>query len=214
MRRFCTPPVPTPTRSTEGETPITACIWRLDPRAAKPEIEIYARGLRNAYGFCWDARGRMIATDNGPNENAPEELNLVEHGKHYGFPYTFANLEKSPYPDTPPAPPGLEMTPPVATFDAHSSPAGVVYLGATFPPHARDSFLVVRFGNLLSVPPVGQDLLQVRFVEDRRAEAKPLIAGLTRPADIHLTSVGRVFIVEVFRRQLELPGRIWEVSAE
>ena len=203
-----------PNRSAEGETPITACIWRLDPRAAKPEIEIYARGLRNAYGFCWDAHGRMIATDNGPNENAPEELNVVEHGKHYGFPYNFANLEKSPYPDTPPAPSALEMTPPVATFDAHSSPAGVVYLGATFPAHARDSFLVVRFGNLLPVPPVGQDLLHVRFVDDHHAEVEPLITGLTRPADVHITSGGRVFIVEVFRRQSELPGRIWELSAE
>jgi len=156
----------------------------------------------------------MIATDNGPNENAPEELNVVEHGKHYGFPYKFADLGKSPYPDTPPAPPDLEMTPPAATLEAHSSPTGIVYLGATFPAHARDSFLVVRFGNLLPVPPVGQDLLQVRFVDDGRAAVKPLITGLTRPADIHITSSGRVFIVEVFRQQLELPGRIWEVSAE
>jgi hypothetical protein len=43
---------------------------------------------------------------------------------------------------------------------------------------------------------------------------EPLITGLTRPADVHLTSGGRVFIVEVFRRQSELPGRIWELSAE
>ena len=202
-----------PRRGAEGETPITACIWRLDPRAAHPQIEVFAHGLRNAYGFCWDDRGRMRATDNGPSEAAPEELNFVERGRHYGFPYTFANLAKSPYPDTPPAPQGLEMIGPAATFDDHSSPAGIVYLGSRFPPQARDSFLVVRFGNLLPVAPVGQDLLQVRLGDDGRASVKPLISGLSRPVDIHRTASGRVFIVEVFRRHSELPGRIWELSA-
>src|SRR5262249_36574637 len=57
-----------------GEVPLTACIWRLDARAEKPEIEVFARGLRNPYGFCWDNKGRMFATDNGPDADAPEEL--------------------------------------------------------------------------------------------------------------------------------------------
>ena len=55
-----------PRYSKEGEDRLTSCIWRLDPNADKPEIEIYARGLRNAYGFRWNDHGEMYATDNGP----------------------------------------------------------------------------------------------------------------------------------------------------
>ncbi len=223
-----------PRRGREGETPITACLWRLDPHSDHPQVEVFASGLRNAYGFCWDDRGRMLATDNGPNENAPEELNLVEHGKHYGFPYKFADLKKSPYPDTPPTPPGLQIELPIvnvgpdggaregrpySTFEDHSSPAGIVHLDSRFPPHARGSFLVVRFGNLLAVREVGQDLFQVRLVsgEDERpmrAEVKTLLAGLSRPIDVHVTAGGRIFVLEVFRKNSEMPGRVWELSAE
>src|SRR5439155_8752590 len=76
-----------PNRSKEGETSISSCIWRLDRKSDHPQIEIFARGLRNAFGFCWDDRGRMFATENGPNANPPEEVNLIEQGKHYGFPF-------------------------------------------------------------------------------------------------------------------------------
>ena len=100
-----------------GETPITACIWRIDPRAEKPDFEIYARGVRNAYGFCWNPSGEMFATENGPDADAPEELNLIEKGKHYGFPYTFADWgTRKAYPFTPDPPAGLEFTPPIANL--------------------------------------------------------------------------------------------------
>ncbi|MBI5772665.1 MAG: c-type cytochrome [Verrucomicrobia bacterium] len=67
-----------PKYSPEGETPLTACLWRLDPKAAKPEIKVIARGLRNAFGFCWDNEGRLLATENGPDADMPEELNVLE----------------------------------------------------------------------------------------------------------------------------------------
>jgi hypothetical protein len=85
-----------------GETPITSSIWRLDPTAERPTLEVFARGIRNAYGFCWNERGEMFATENGPDADAPEELNLIERGKHYGFPYTFANWTKKAYAHTRP----------------------------------------------------------------------------------------------------------------
>ena len=92
-----------PRYSKEGEDRLTSCIWRLDPNADKPEIEIYARGLRNAYGFCWNDKGEMYATDNGPDADPPEELNHIEKGHHYGFPYRFSDWVKPPYIYTPDA---------------------------------------------------------------------------------------------------------------
>ncbi|HWF20187.1 MAG TPA: PQQ-dependent sugar dehydrogenase, partial [Verrucomicrobiae bacterium] len=105
-----------PHYSQAGETPITATIWRLDPRAEKPKIEIFANGVRNPYGFCWNDKGEMFATENGPNADAPEELNQIKRGGHYGFPYQFSNWTKKAYDYQPDPPPGLKMTIPIANF--------------------------------------------------------------------------------------------------
>ncbi|MBI3875563.1 MAG: PQQ-dependent sugar dehydrogenase [Verrucomicrobia bacterium] len=164
--------------SKEGETPLTACMWRLDPKAAKPEIEIFARGLRNSFGFCWDDAGHLLATENGPDYDAPEELNVIEKGRHYGFPFQFSDWTKKPYAYTPDAPAGLAFTRPVAnlgpagkagdgplyTFHPHSSPSGIVFLGNDFPEGWRGTFLIGRFGNWLKTPDdVGFDMLQARL---------------------------------------------------
>ena len=223
-----------------GEVPITACIWRLDPRAARPEIEIFARGLRNTYGFCWNDRGEMFATDNGPDADAPEELNLVEQGRHYGFPYQFSDWTNRPYAYTPDAPPGIQFTRPIQnrgpaaggsegrplySFDAHSSPAGIAFLGENFPAPHRGTLLVTRFGNLLKKPvDAGYDLVQVRLQKDGegryQSRMTTLLAPLGRPLDVYVSSRGRIYVLE-YTRQTDnkaefgmLPGRILELSVK
>jgi len=220
-----------------GEVPLTACIWRIDPKAEQPEIEVYARGLRNAYGFCWDERGQMFGTDNGPDADAPEELNRIEKGKHYGFPFQFSDWTKKPYAYTPDPPAGVSFTKPVAnlgpdagfdgkpiyTFDPHSSPAGLVYLGADFPAEHRGTLLVTRFGNLIKKPrDAGYDVLQVRFKGNSfdQAEVKTVLAPLGRPLDIQLAGSGKAYILEYTRQTNNnpdapmLPGRILELSVK
>ncbi len=223
-----------------GEVPLTGCFWRLDPRAAKPEIEIFARGVRNPYGFCWNDRGEMLATDNGPDADAPEELNLIERGKHYGFPYQFSNWTRGPYAYTPKPPPGLEFVPPIAnsgpdaggstakplyTFDAHSSPGGIVFLGDDFPPGYRGTYLINRYGNLLERPKdTGFDLLQVSLEKNAQgiyeAKVKQLLAPLARPVDVHQGGPGKIYICEYTRvldnsgKTALLPGRLLELAVK
>ena len=221
------PALDDPNISHAGEDPLTACIWRFNPKSAPPaEPEIFARGLRNAYGICWNDKGEMFGTENGPNADAPEELNLIEKGKHYGFPYKFSNWEKKVYPYTPDAPPGLEFTLPIAnlgpdacltgkplyTFDPHSSPAGIVFLGDDFPPDYRGTFLVVRFGLLIPQPhDYGFDLLQVRLQKGASgiysATVKTMLAPLARPLDVHLSGRGKVYISEYTHHPVQrFPG--------
>lgn len=226
-----------PRYSTEGETPLTACMWRLDPKAEKPEIETFARGLRNAFGFCFDAEGRLVASENGPDADAPEELNVLERGKHYGFPFQFSDWKDKPYPHTPDAPANLKFTLPVAnvgpdggfsgkplyTFDPHSSPAGIVALGNDWPTGWRGTLLITRFGNLLKKPKdVGFDLLQARLrktADGYEATFSTVLAPLGRPIDLHLAP-GRVFIAEYSRPTDHksglpmLPGRVLELSVK
>lgn len=222
-----------------GETPITACMWRLDPQSEKPTLEVYAQGLRNAYGFCWNPAGEMFATENGPDADAPEELNQIQKGHHYGFPYTFANWGKrKAYSHTPEPPPGVRFTLPIAnvgpdggydgkpmyTFDPHSGPGGIVYLGDDFPEPYRSTFFMTRFGNFIRTPKdnVGFDVLQARLRKNAdgvyEAEIKTLLAPLGRPIDIHQSGRGKLYICEYSRPttssgSFALSGRILELSA-
>ncbi len=223
-----------------GEVPLTACVWRLDPCAEKPYPAVWCRGLRNPYGFCWDSSGRLWSTDNGPDADRPEELNLLEQGKHYGFPYQFAHTaaDDRPYPYTPPLPDGLRVTlpvmnagphaggkpdAPIGTFDPHSSPAGIIWLdGASWPPEDRGSLFVVRYGNLLAGKDSGFDLLRVKPQAlpggGWSAEIKVLAAPLSRPIDIIEYAPGRLFIAEFsrgtnFAAGISQPGRLLEMKA-
>ena len=222
-----------------GETPITACIWRLDPKLENPPLEVFARGIRNAYGFCWNDKGEMVATENGPDADPEEELNLIERGKHYGFPYTFANWKKKAYPFTPDPPTGLEFTlpipnigpdggfdgKPIYSFDPHSGPGGIVYLGEDFPEPYRGTFLLTRFGNFIrSVKEnSGFDLLQAKLRRGAggkyEAEVRTVLAPLGRPIDVHVSGKGKVYILEYSRPtnstgSMALPGRILELAVK
>lgn len=222
-----------------GETPITATIWRLDPKVENPPIDIFARGIRNAYGFCWKDKGEMFATENGPDADPEEELNLIERGRHYGFPYTFANWKKKAYAHTPDPPAGLEFTPPIPnigpdggfegkpvyTFDPHSVPAGIAYLGDDFPDGFRGTFLLARFGNFISSAKEssGYDILQTKLRKNAEgkyeAEVHTFLAPLGRPIDVHVSGKGKVYILEYSRAtdrkgSYALPGRILELTAK
>jgi len=222
-----------------GETPITACMWRMDPKAENPQLEVYARGLRNPYGFCWNDKGEMFATENGPDADAPEELNQIEQGKHYGFPYRFGDWTNKAYAHTPDAPPGLEFTLPIPnlgpdggfdgkpmyTFDPHSGPGGIVFLGPDFPEGYRGTFVLNRFGNFIKTPKdnVGFDILQAKLSRNAegRYEARvhTLLAPLGRPIDVHLSGKGKIYISEYSRgtnsaASFTLSGRILELAVE
>ena len=219
-----------------GEVDLTACVWRF-PTDGATAPEIFASGLRNSFGFCWNDAGQMFATDNGPDADMPEELNVLEKGKHYGFPMQFGDSTTKPYDYTPATSPGQTFTRPVvnlgpaggfagqsiSTFDPHSSPAGIFYCGSNASPASlRDSFLVTRYGNLLKRDPdVGFDLLQMRVKKTATgyaAETTTWLAPLARPIDV-VQHNGAFYVLE-YSRPLNhkgdvpmLPGRLLELKA-
>ena len=216
-----------------GELEATACVWRL-PADGAITPEVFAMGLRNPFGFCWNDRGEMFATENGPDADEPEELNVIERGKHYGFPFQFGDSTDKPYGHTPNAPAGLEITRPVvnagpdggfggravSTFEPHSSPAGIIFCDDASPESLRGTFLVTRFGNLLKRDrDVGFDLLQMRLKKTAHgyeAETKTWLAPLARPIDV--IALNRAIYVLEYSRPLNhkgdvpmLPGRLLEL---
>jgi glucose/arabinose dehydrogenase len=223
-----------------GEMELTSSIWRIDLAAEHPVLEVFARGIRNGYGLCFNDKGELFESENGPDAHAPEELNHIQKGHHYGFPYRFGDWTTKAYGHTPEPPPGIEFTLPVAnlgpdggfdgaplyTFDPHSSPGGLAWLGDDFPEGWRGSLLMTRFGNFIHGPrkdSSGFDLLQIKLRKNAsgvyEAHVHTVLAPLGRPTDVHVSGKGRVYIAEYSRAtnsagSFSLPGRILELSVK
>jgi mono/diheme cytochrome c family protein len=233
-----------------GEVDITAAMWRLDPKAKEPKIEVIARGIRNAYSFGWDGAGNLFTVSNGPDAHAPEEMDFIvppqrgEPPRHHGFPYQFgdAPVEKNWYSHTPAPPPGVTFVLPVlnlgpaalmhgkptSTFNAHSSPAGMIWLGDEWPASVRNGFLVGRLGSFLAGPAEGEehgfDVLHMKLERQPdgswTARTNTFLAPLGRPIDLHIADKGKIYALEYTRAtNLKggagwLPGRVLELTVK
>ncbi len=86
------------------EVPLTAKIFRLpagavdlllpnDDAALTAAGYIFARGTRNSFDPTFAPNGDLFAGDNGPDADFPDELNWLQEGRHYGFPWRFGNYD-------------------------------------------------------------------------------------------------------------------------
>jgi glucose/arabinose dehydrogenase len=98
---------------------------------------VFADGLRNTLGFGWHPEtlemwGMDHGSDGHGNDVPYEELNKLEQGNNYGFPYCFNEKEVNQYIAT--RPKGLtkaefcaQSIAPALTYQAHSAPIGMVF---------------------------------------------------------------------------------------
>lgn len=148
---------------------------------------IYASGLRNTIGFGWyPDTGELWGMDNGidwlGNEHQREELNRLERGAQYGWPYIYADGGWNPQ-DEPPG--GLTMAQwdsisrrPALTYTAHAAPMQMAfYDGGMFPAgYAGDAFVAMR-GSWNRKPPSGYQIVRVRFDAGKPVAFEPFVTG-------------------------------------
>jgi hypothetical protein len=200
----------------------TASILRFDPAKGQQVPEVYSRGNRNPFGFDWDEKGRLIDAEHGPMADHPEELNHIQQGKHYGFPYVFGNNEKPDYPDAPKPPEGLEFEAPIKNMGPggllgdhpmyslapHSAPGGMIfYRTGQLPKKYENTFFLTRFGNLVNYNRIGFDVLNIRLLEENGrlvAHTERFLDRLGRPLDVCIAN-GKLYILE-YCRQNETAG--------
>lgn len=82
--------------------------------------EVYAYGFRNPHRTVWDSKGRMLTT--GIGHHRIEEINLIQAGHNYGWPYREGTFLLNPFGDMNnvyPLPPKdeREYTYPIAQYD-------------------------------------------------------------------------------------------------
>jgi glucose/arabinose dehydrogenase len=92
------------------EVPLTSAIFRIptdaddqmlpnDEAQLKAKGYLFADGTRNSYDLAFSPDGDLFAGDNGPDADYPDELNWLQEGHHYGFPWRLGdsdNPQRSP----------------------------------------------------------------------------------------------------------------------
>ena len=134
---------------------------------------VWASGLRNTIGFGWHPRtGELWGWDQGidwlGNDLQREEVNKIERGKRYGWPYVFEDGKRNPQ-DEPPG--GLTAaqwaaasTNPTVMHVAHSAGMQMAFHpgGGFGPDVAGDAFVALR-GSWNRKPASGYELARIRF---------------------------------------------------
>lgn len=137
------------------------------------ERDVFASGLRNTIGFGWHPEtGELWGMDHGSdwrgNDLPPEELNRIEAGDDYGWPYCFGKREVDPVIDDPSATSKEQYcartTAAVLEYQAHGAPIGLTFYAADgFPEEYEGDAFVAMHGSWNRFPPTGYEVVRLRF---------------------------------------------------
>lgn len=165
--------------------PELASILRMSPDGKMRTI--FARNLRNTIGFGWHpVTGELWGMDHGiddlGDDQQPEELNLIEQGKQYGWPHAFGI--NGIHPQT--TPPGeitkaqwlAASTPMTLGYTAHAAPMTMLfYSGGTFPAdYEGDAFVAMR-GSWNRKPASGYEVVRIKFANGKPQQFQPFVSG-------------------------------------
>lgn len=167
--------------------PEHATLLRLSPDGQRRTV--FASGLRNTIGFDWHpASGALWGMDHGidflGDDRQPEELNLLEQGRQYGWPHVWGDGRGENPQSTPPG--GLtkaqwrDASQPMALgYTAHAAPMQMLfYTGAAFPAAYRGDAFVAMRGSWNRKPASGYEIVRVRFSPDGRPQRfEPFVRG-------------------------------------
>lgn len=175
---------------------------------------IFASGLRNTIGFGWHPRtGELWGLDHGidnlGDDLQQEELNNIQAGKRYGWPYVYGVEEGVNPQDEPPADilasTWAEMSEPATLgYTAHAAPMQMAfYAGGPFPnAYDGDAFVALR-GSWARSEPSGYEMVRVRFDDGRARAIEPFLTGFitdggrartARPAGLAVAADGSLLV--------------------
>lgn len=181
-----------------------------------------AKGLRNSVFFTWSyVDGKMWATDMGRDslgDNVPpEEINIIESGKDYGWPVCYGNnihdtnFDKNTYIQNPcngKVAPKVEM-------QAHSAPLGINFIPEEGWPESYWHNLIVAFhGSWNRSEPTGYKLVRIKLDDKGNYQGtEDFITGwlkngnaLGRPVDVKIQPGGIMYVSD------DKAGVIYKIS--
>jgi glucose/arabinose dehydrogenase len=179
--------VGSPCDACEDSNPQRAALLRFNTDGSN--LEIYASGLRNTVGFDWrpftnELWGADMGRNNLGQNKVADELNRIEQGRTYGWPYCYDNNVPNPEFNDPSR--CASATPPVFNFPPHWAPLGFTfYRGGTFPPSYQGDALVAFHGTARDqVQDLGgYNVVRVRFKDDQPVSMEDLVHGWNASGD-------------------------------
>jgi len=199
-----------------------ACIETSSKRASILQYDLdgknetlFATGLRNTTGFDWHPTSQlMFGVDNGRDylgDNTPaEELNQINLGQHYGWPYAYGNniIDQDFKKDSLSR---ITMTPPAHELTAHSAPLGLLFLN--YNPTLKGTALVALHGSWNRSSKSGYKVVSLSFSSDNKITQKDFISGfesndvvIGRPVDLAEDKQGNIYLSD------DYSGRIYKIT--
>jgi glucose/arabinose dehydrogenase len=197
--------------------PQKATLLRVNPDGSARTV--FATGLRNTIGFDWHPRsGALWGMDHGTDwlgdDTPPEELNQIQQGKDYGWPFCWGDRKvdaQVPEPWGKAAERGAtkqaycaKSEAPVLGYGAHSAPISMLfYEGAQFPEDYRGSAFVAMHGSWNRRPAQGYEVVRIRFDGDRPVAFERFLHGFLiedggahfgRPAGLAVAKDGSLLV--------------------
>lgn len=151
-------------------------------------LKIFASGLRNTIGFGWHPEtGQLWGMDHGidwlGDREQVEELNRIEEGKRYGWPYVYGdgkyNPQDEPPGDTTMAEWAARSEAPVIGYTPHAAPMQLAFHhGGGLPADYRGDAFVAMRGSWNRRPPSGYEVLRIDFDESGEPQGfEPFLTG-------------------------------------
>ncbi len=116
------------------------------------------------------------------DNSQPEELNHIEKGKRYGWPYIYADGQVNPHLDPPG---GVEKSdwaksskPMALGYTAHAAPMQLSFYNASqFPAEFRGDAFISMHGSWNRRPASGYEVVRIRFRQGSPVAIEPFITG-------------------------------------
>lgn len=173
-----------------------ALIGKVDPDAEKlrwrdQAIKVVATGLRNPWGIAFHPWGVLLATDNVSDKlgeaTPPDELNVIEEGRDYGFP----KVEGRP-------PAGHESVGPIADLGIHAAASGICVDTKGRFPGFQGQAIVAKWGSWTGDPgsTAGSGLVRVQLHRSKgewKTAVHPLVRNCGRPLDVVIGDDGALY---------------------
>jgi glucose/arabinose dehydrogenase len=188
---------------------------------------VFASGLRNTIGFGFHpTTGVLWGMDHGSdwrgNDLPPEELNRLQSGLDYGWPYCFGNAQIDPIIDDPigttKALYCAATEPATLEFQAHGAPIGLAfYAGSAFPSEFSGDAFIALHGSWNRFPPTGYKVVRLRFDDGEPAGVEDFVSGFLiedgeaqfgRPAGVAVAPDGSLLFSD------DENGMLYRVAAE
>jgi glucose/arabinose dehydrogenase len=197
----------------QEDDPRRAAIYRMDKDGSN--FEQVASGLRNAVFMENDpVTGKMWATemgrDNLGDNLPPDEINVIEEGSDYGWPFCYGkNVADENFQSPAGESANCEnKTGAKINLQAHSAPLGLAFVPEEgWPAEYRLDLLVAYHGSWNRSEPTGYKVMRFDLSDSNQREVlgrQALIEGwltsegekLGRPVDLEVTPAGELFITD------------------